>query len=174
MTEGNLTHRVDFEGGHDCIRFECISDSPSCKPGGGGSHGVHGLQIRWLTIGPKGAVQFLLGTRWLPQFVEPNAIRHREFRVDGLRPLAMDLGYHSLTPRYEGEVQNGPCDYLGGAACFYDGSGLNADDAFYALVNGGGTGLWAFLDAYYAHVYEGAPYPAPCEYPKPLRGECHE
>jgi hypothetical protein len=48
---------------------------------------------------------------------------------------------------------------------------LSAYDAMYALVNGGDTALWAFLDAYYETVFHGAAYPQPAEYKMPLRKE---
>ena len=63
------------------------------------------------------------------------------------------------------------CEYCDGKPCYYDGSGLNANDAMYALVNGGDVALWSFLDAYYAHIFDGKDYPKPAEYPKPLRKE---
>jgi hypothetical protein len=39
----------------------------------------------------------------------------------------------------------------------------------YALVNGGGDALWAFLDAYYAATFDGGKYPAPAEFQMPPR-----
>ena len=170
MTE-QLEHRVDFERGHDCTRFECVNDSATCKPGSGGFHGIHGLQIRFLSIGPKGAIQFVLSTGWLPQRTEPDGTHYRDFQVcaGDYNPMPMGLGYHAREPQYDGQDSMGACEYLDGADCYYDGSGRNANDAFYALLNGGGEGLWTFLDSMYACRFEDAPYPTPCEYPKPLR-----
>lgn len=167
-------HIVRFERGHDCIRFECINGSKRCVPGGGGSHGVHGLTIRFVSMGDDGAVQFTLYTGWLPQFEGTDHIGYRsiiEWGSKGIRPMPADLGYHSKAPRYAGhEATSESCEFTGGGPCYYDGSGLNANDAMYALVNGGDDALWAFLDGYYDNVFKGAPYPEPAEYPRKLRG----
>jgi hypothetical protein len=39
----------------------------------------------------------------------------------------------------------------------------------YALVNGGGEALWAFLDAYYAATFDEGKYPTPAEFKMPPR-----
>ena len=171
-----MKHSVHFERGHDCVRFECVHNSAACKPGSGGSHGRTGLTIRFVSQGDAGAVQFVLGTGWLPKCVKVSDIRVRNVRKWGdTDALPMDLGYHSKTPRYDGHTPTqDSCEYCGGQPCYYDGSGLNANDAMYALVNGGDDALWVFLDAYYDCVFNGAKYPAPAEYPASLRQKGNE
>jgi hypothetical protein len=169
-----MEHKVYFERGHDCIKFECINDSKRCFQGSGGSHGVHGLTIQFVSTGEKGAVQFALYTGWLPQYKSKDGIGYRSIDkwgtlLDMLYPMPADLGCHSRTPMYE-DQKTMPCQYLDGADCYYDGSGLNATDAMYALVNGGDVALWTFLDAYYECVFNEGKYPEPAEYPKPMRG----
>ena len=164
-----LEHVVCFEQGYDCIKFECINGSKKCIPGTGGSHGRHGLGIRFVVKGDEGAVQFVLNTGLTPQRAEPSSIGIRNCDW-ACYMLPVDLGYHSKTPRYDGqEPMADACEWCGGQSCYYDGSGLNASDAMYALVNGGGDALWEFLDAYYESVFHGAPYPTPVEYNMPLR-----
>jgi hypothetical protein len=117
-------------------------------------------------------VQFLLYTHWLPQRSTPSAIGVRELALNcpvELGPLPADLGYHSKTPHYEGHTSMGACEFCDGQDCYYDGSGLNANDAMYALLNGGDDALWKFLDEYYRTVFEDAAYPTPAEYPMPER-----
>ncbi len=168
-----MKHEVRFERGHDCIRFECAFGKKDCVPGGGGSHGVHGLTVRFLSIGEEGAVQFTIYTGWLPQRAKPSNIGYREVRgwtTRGNDVTPADLGYHAKKPRYDGQTQiSESCEYCDGGPCYYDGSGLNANDAMYALVNGGDKTLWEFLDAYYGTVFDGKPYPAPAEYEKAVR-----
>ncbi|MCY0864876.1 MAG: hypothetical protein OWQ57_07995, partial [Sulfobacillus sp.] len=55
MTEG-LTRRVKFTPGYDRRH-----PNPSLDGG------VHGMEIRFILSGPKGAVTFLLYTDWLPE-----------------------------------------------------------------------------------------------------------
>ncbi len=170
MSKG-LEHIVRFERGHDCIRFECIFGSKRCKPGAGGSHGRHGLQIRFVVKGNKGAVQFLLHTDWLPQYTEKSSIGSRDIHDwGGEHVIPVDLGYHAKEPQYDGqEPSTEACEFCDGEPCYYDGSALNANDAMYALVNGGGEALWAFLDAYYECRFNGGEYPEPAEYEMPPR-----
>lgn len=166
-----LDRIVRFNAGSDCIRFECIYGSNQCIPGGGGSHGRHGLEIRFVVKGEEGAVQFLLFTGWMPQYAELNEISFRS--VDdwgGKFMMPADLGYHSKTPLYaDHTATHDACEFCDGQPCYYDGSGLNANDAMYALVNGGDDGLWKFLEEYYKFTFAEAPYPTPVEYSKPLR-----
>lgn len=161
-----MEHLVSFERGYDCTKFECIASNPKCRPGSPGSHGKHGMNIRFVAKGDAGAVQFVLFTGWKPQYTRPDAIGHRRFDCHGTVAPA-DLGYHSKTPRYEGQdVTESSCEFCDDGPCYYAGSTLNASDAFYSLVNGGDAALWTFLEAYYRHVFEEVEYPTPAEYPK--------
>ena len=163
-------HIITFNAGYDCITFECKHGSANCLPGGGGSHGRHGLEIRFVSKGEKGAVQFLLYTGWLPKRITPSRIGFRDCAWGRGDVTPADLGYHSKMPRYDGQsVMQESCEYCDGQPCYYDGSALNANDAMYALVNGGLKGAWKFLDEYYSCVFEDQPYPMPAEYPASLR-----
>jgi len=165
-----MEHMVFFEAGFDCILFECVHGSKNCKPESWGSHGRHGLQIRFVSKGAIGAVQFVIYTGWTPQYVEPSSVNYRRCVWGNLPPIPVDLGCHSKTPIYEGdEPASASCSFLDGAPCYYEGSSLNAGDAMYALVNGGDEALWAFLDAYYESVFNDAPYPQPAEFKMPPR-----
>jgi hypothetical protein len=166
-----MEHIVRFERGFDCIKFECAWGRDMCKPGTGGSHGRHGLNIRFVVKGDDGAVQFLLYTGWTPQHATPSDIFVRDCNWSGT-PFPADLGYHSKTPHFEGhEPSIESCEFCDGKPCYCDGSILNANDAMYALVNGGEDALWEFLDAYYESVFNGADYPQPAEYKMPLRAD---
>lgn len=163
-----MEHKVEFKAGYDCIKFQCIHGSVRCFPGSGGSHGKHGMNIRFLSKGEKGVVQFLLYTGWLPLKTHDQNI---EFLFSPVNPpLPADLGYHSPKPLYEDHYQTkDACEYLEGKPCYYDGSTLNAGNAMYTLLNGGEDALWKFLDEYYLHIFEGGPYPRAAEYPKQPR-----
>ena len=164
-TKLGMEHIIRLEVGYDCIKFECAFGSKNCFPGSGGSHGRHGMSIRFVAKGDAGAVQFLLYTGLTPQFAEPSEIGVRDCEWGSAQAMPADLGYHSKTPRYTGhEVVDSACEFCGGQPCYYDGSSLNANDAMYALVNGGDAGLWAFLDAYYDTTFSGKPYPTPAEF----------
>ena len=166
-----MKHIVRFEAGYDCTRFECKFDHETCIPDSDGTHGRHGLSIRFVSQGENGAAQFLLYTGWLPQHAQKSMsmIGARNIDTWGDSVMPYDLGYHSKTPRYDDHTPYESCEFCDGQTCYYDGSALNATDAMYALVNGGEDALWAFLDSYYVSVFEGGLYPDPAEYPKPVR-----
>lgn len=127
------------------------------------NYGIHGVNLRMILKGPLGATQFLLFTNWqLPHVTEESLAReiHRGERI-GLKcsflPMPADLGYHWLTPRYEGQETMGPCEYCDGKPCFYDGSGLNAEGVFEILLREGSDGVWKKLEAYYHQLAAEAP-----------------
>lgn len=146
----DLIHKITFEPGHDCIRFKCKWGHAACRPEEGGSHGIHGLEIRFLVVGEEGAVQFLLYTGWPP---EPKTGPQHSGRVPA------DLGYHARTPQYEGQSSMGPCGFLEGDECYYDGTSLGADEPFRILCNDGDEALWAFLEAEYRARFRKGEHP---------------
>jgi len=100
-------------------------------------------------------VTFLIYTGWLPQFVKADPINRRWFEDKSISVMPADLGYHSKKKirSWQKRPSLRKCDYCDGKPCYYDGSGLNAYDAMYALVNGGDEALWKFLDEYYDYVF---------------------
>jgi hypothetical protein len=125
------------------------------------NYGVHGLTMRFLSIGPKGAIQFLLYTNWhLPHVQHELLNKCHGPEVSGaycrLNPMPADIGYHSYVPRYEGQsVVTKSCPVLGGKPCYYDGSSLQAEEYFAILVREGLDALWMALDERYASTFEG-------------------
>lgn len=156
-----------FYRGYDCINFECINDSNRCYPGGGGSHGLHGLDIVFYVNGEKGAVYFILSTGWLPKSEPTN--EYIDFGKS--EPYPVSLGYISKEPFYSYQEKiKERIDFLDIDEYYLDRSGLDSKDAFYSLVNGGDDALWSFLEQYYRYTYlEGFDYPKRAEYPKKKR-----
>lgn len=121
------------------------------------NYGIHGVEMRWLVVGPEGAIQFLVFTGWqLPHVVKEFEQKpcSRMFGTCSCgawsKPMAADLGYHSRVPRYEGQSAiDENCEYIGGP-CFYDGSSLNAEQPFELLLSNGEAAVWQFLEGYYA------------------------
>jgi hypothetical protein len=120
------------------------------------NYGIHGANLRFVLIGEKGAIQFLVYTNWMPRSARQ---RERAGPYCLVEPMPADLGYHSLEPRYEGQSPMSDCEYLDGKPCFYDGSGLNAQDPFDILCEEGEEALWTFLERYYEATFNNAEYP---------------
>jgi hypothetical protein len=168
-----LEHIVRFKAGHDCIKFRCKWGHDNCIPGTVGSHGYDGLFINFIVIGDDGAVQFVIHTNWVPQFVTmpDKRLTMWERTVLRRRQILPKLWYHSKSPMYEGqEPILEKCEYTNGI-CYLclDESDYGASDAMYSLVNGGDEALWSFLETYYEHVFHGGPFPATTEYPTEQR-----
>jgi hypothetical protein len=123
------------------------------------NYGIGGMQIRFLLKGEKGTIQFLIGTDWYPPHVQ-ESMRSRFAQQDRQRfnpkPHGWDVGYHSLTPMYEGqETVSDSCEYLDGKPCYYDGSSLRADkwvkDIF---LKEGSDGIWREMEKEYVYQFE--------------------
>lgn len=124
------------------------------------NYGIHGVECRWILKGPLGAVQFVIYTNWqLPHVTKSQLQRGLDLR-DPITvkvlfcPLPADVGYHSPTPQYEGQPQMDDCPYLDGKPCYYDGSGLRAEDVFNEiLLVKGGDAVWEYLEEEYRTVF---------------------
>ena len=123
-------------------------------------YGRNCMSVRFVLRGPLGAVQFYLITGWYHSSDrKPGGMIDC---LDGIQrplgpvPIPVDLGFHSLKPMYDGQEPR-DCDLLPGGRCYYDGSGLNAEDAFDVFTDGGDEALWDFLERYYQWLYEDGP-----------------
>ena len=115
------------------------------------NYGVHGIDLKFILKGPKGAAQFLVYTNWhLPSVREEwDAM----VKAHLLQPLPADVGYHAYVPQYEGqESLTESCRYLEDGPCFYDGSGLSAQRVFDRFVTEGEDAVWEELQLVYDDI----------------------
>ena len=123
-------------------------------------YGIHGCELAFYLIGPKGAIQFVIYTNWyLPHVQDEMDNRPINSRLPflGHKPIPADIGRHSHVPMYEGETpMEGECNIIGGT-CYYDGSGLQAEDVFKIMLEGGTDALWAEMERRYHLWLEPAP-----------------
>ena len=119
-------------------------------------YGIHGVETIFYLRKPKGIMQFVLYTNWQLKSIrkeaetEPN---NMTLKVDypfeyWQAPLPADVGFHSIKQRYEHQEPM-DCDLLKRGKCYYDGSGLAAEDAFECLIEKGEEGLWSYLEDRY-------------------------
>ncbi len=115
------------------------------------NYGIHGMNLRFILSGPKGATQFLIYTNWM---LLENRKRWDE-QVDAYlcQPMPADVGYHAYTPQYDGQELISPsCECLDGKPCYYDGSGMNAEALFDEFVANGEDAVWAWLKEKYDDI----------------------
>lgn len=138
---------IKFEPGYDYIY-----GIPKKDP----EYGRHGMQIRFVLIGKKGAVQFFMFTDWLPMVKQGCGLYKPTYSMGGSDcfPMAVDIGYHSPKPIYEGQPERKNCEFLKGKSCYYDGSGLYAEDFMAELINKGQDALWEKMEKYYYEVFK--------------------
>ena len=139
---------------HQSVTFKPAYDRRNSDPKK--NYGIHGVEIRFVLKGDKGAVQFLLYTNWhLPHVQEELDTKiDNKYPHFSCHPLPADLGYHSPTPRYEEQVKMDNCDLLEQGYCYYDGSGLNAESVYQQLLTEGDTGVWTKLEEFYKEIFE--------------------
>ena len=136
---------------YDCIAVQpCKFGSDSCRPGSGGSHGRHSVELCWyvsdtLPTGETAVVQFLVYTGWMLDATPQRAWGN---------PMAADIGFHWPFPQYRGQEPMDNCHLLDGGHCYYDGSGLNAEEPWRLLREEGDEALWAHLEGYWATLAE--------------------
>ena len=117
------------------------------------NYGVGAMTIRFVLIGSKGAVQFVIGTEWYPVEVQ-RRMKGKLPRVWDVQPNGWDVGYHSREPVYKDHDSMGTCSYLDDVPCYYDGSSLQAQDWVPDFITGGTTWLWSRLEEYYKAKFE--------------------
>jgi hypothetical protein len=146
-----MERRIEILGGYDLTRPEPQRN-----------YGVCACKIFFYVIGPEGAVQFLLYTDWYPE-----ASQHRLRNAPHIlaQPQPLDIGYHSKKPRYEGQDPRENCSVIG-CTCYYDGSGLYAEEWVEGFRHGGTEWLWPRLEQYYRHIFEGGALPDLTPIPK--------
>ena len=116
------------------------------------NYGIHGVEVRFVLKGKLGATQFLIFTNWhLPHVQKELDNRHNDH--DHCHPMAVDLGYHSPIPQYEGMEPINDCPYLDGKPCYYDGSGLAAEDLYQIFLREGDKAVWFRLEKNYLSLF---------------------
>ncbi len=124
------------------------------------NYGVGNMKIVFYLKGPKGAVQWMIGTEWGIKPVREHLDRFGWSKYDDPRqPKAWDIGYHAHEPQYEDQSKMGDdCHVLGGP-CYYDGSGLNAEPFVEGFLAGGTDWLWPKLAEVYRAWFEDGKWP---------------
>lgn len=120
------------------------------------NYGVGGMHIRHVLKGEKGAVQFVayLG-QFLPHVVDRMVLTGKPGQNYSLYGTGADIGYHSHVPQYEDQpVIQECCPYLDGKPCYYDGSGLAADEFFKEdYIHNGTKNVWDMLEKRYVELF---------------------
>lgn len=138
MSNTEFTRKIEFTPAFDKRHRDPAKD-----------YGIGAVTMRFVLIGPAGAVHWLMSTGWyLPGLGrEPSP------------PEGWDLGYHSPVPLREGQHKRDDCPYLDGAPCYSDGSALNAEPVLGLFLAGGDEAVWRELERYYRSRL-GEPVPA--------------
>ena len=114
------------------------------------NYGIHGMDIRFLLIGDKGAVQFLVMTNMFLPHVSDEIWDGERGTYNRFKPIGADIGYHSKEPGYEGHEAS-ECDLFG--SCYYDGSSLQADEFMPTFLAGGDKVVWEMLEKRYKEIF---------------------
>jgi len=116
------------------------------------NYGIHGVELRMILKGELGAISFLLMTNWQLPHVQEKL--NKDVKSILCKPLPADISYHSPVAKYaDQEVSHDECPYLDGRPCYCDGSGLNAQYYYNALVAGGSDAFWQAMEAHYLQTF---------------------
>jgi hypothetical protein len=125
-----LTREIEFSPAYDKRNVD------------GKNYGIHGVDIKFLIRNDKGVIQFVIYTDWHL----PHVIEELKFGIYRPHTFGADLGYHSPKPLYEGQTMlTDNCHYLNGP-CYYDGSGLQAEEMYQQLIAEGSKSVWKSLE----------------------------
>lgn len=114
-------------------------------------YGIGACRIAFILKGERGAVQFMIGTDWyLPHVQKEPSTRRLSQHV---KPDGWDVGYHSRVPMHDDQPSM-ECDLTPEGRCFYDGSGLMADEWIPEFLAGGTEWLWPRLERQYRDMFE--------------------
>jgi hypothetical protein len=124
------------------------------------------LEMRFVTKGPEGALEFRITTDWTVLAAQAGRIQmplvtHKE---DGtpVRMLSATVVYHSYV-RGQGNAEPDPmamydhmfeCDLLENQPCHFDAQINQRYALFECLVEHGETGLWAAMDELYLRYFD--------------------
>lgn len=112
------------------------------------NYGIGSVEVRFYLRGPKGIVQFAFCTGWLLDDVERGMMNDGRAQIN--KPYAFDLGYHAIEPQHE-EHEPMECDLMPSGECYYDGSGLAANETFSRFKEKGSKWLWEkLLETYWS------------------------
>ena len=119
------------------------------------NYGIHGMALRFVLKGDKGAVQFVVYTNMhLPHVHEERYARRKPGEAWMDAPMGADIGYHAYAPQYEGQsVVQVSCPYLNGAPCYYDGFSLQAEEFMPEFLAGGSEAVWKMLEQRYRSIF---------------------
>ena len=148
-----LERIVEITPAHHDPRVELV-------PMPGDNTGVESCLLGMTLKGLHGAIEFSVSPGWfLDQtlaFWDRRGLAQDKARF---KPIPWCVGCHAKTPQYEGQTAiQSDCPYTDGA-CYYDSSGLRANDWFKELVKGGSDRIWELLEAEYRWRFEGGPEP---------------
>lgn len=118
------------------------------------NYGIHGMTLRFILKGPKGATQFIFYTgQHLKHVADELAAKQNGSRFNRFHGMGADIGYHAYTPQYEGQTPMEKCDILG-CDCYYDGSSLRAREFEDEFLQRGEEAVWPMLEDEYRRRFE--------------------
>ena len=125
------------------------------------NYGIGAVLIKFILKKDNKAVQFMLGTDWyLPETIKEYREKgvknwRRTVRLRGENDCGIsgwDIGYHSPKPMFKGQTST-KCAYIKGK-CYYDGSGLYAQENQEILIRKGSEGIWKFLEKHWKETFK--------------------
>ena len=137
------------------VRFKPAYDKRNPEPSK--NYGVHCADMFMVLKGSKGAIVFTVFTGWyLPSTIDWWKSRNLA-TVESVKGWGADIGYHSKNPIREWQTdtnKNESCQWCDNEPCWYDGSGLQAQELFQKFVSQGEEIVWQTLEEWYHSEFD--------------------
>jgi hypothetical protein len=115
--------------------------------------GIHGMTLRFILKGKKGATQFVFYTAQHLRHVADELYARGGNQYNPFHGMGADIGYHAYKPLHAGqEVSFEECDILG-CPCYYDGTSRGAMEFEEEFLRGGDAVVWPMLEARYKEIF---------------------
>ena len=110
------------------------------------NYGIHGMDLVFILEKDKNAVQFVAYLPvYLPHVCDEMWNRNIGRDFNPFRGMGADVGYHASKPQYENQgIMDENCCWLNGP-CYYDGSGLRAEEWYSIFLLSGPDKIWEML-----------------------------
>jgi len=108
------------------------------------NYGIHGINLRMVIRKNNNCTQFLA---YLPVYLPhvSDELWNKKGKYNSFKGMGADVGYHAEKPQYEDQTAF-DCNLLDGGKCYYDGSGLRAEEWYKIFLEKGIDEIWTLLE----------------------------
>jgi hypothetical protein len=124
------------------ITFYPAWDRRNSDPGK--DYGIHGVGLRIVLVGKRGAIELIVFTNWMLPHVQQD-LNKNFFDHLSCGPYPVDVLIHSKKPTDLNEAPRSKCVYLGKDKCYANSKHQYTKEVWDTLLYKGSEGVWEHL-----------------------------